>query len=185
MREGLMTTQITEPYAQALMSLAQTHDLTDRFGEDVAAILSTLQESEDLRQFLTNPLAKADSKKGVLRQVFGEQLHPFVLNFVLLLADRRRINFLHGICKQYQALLRELRQTVLAQVTSAVELRDDQKQAVRERVIAMTGARQVELETSLAPELIGGVVIKVGSQVIDASLRGQLRRISLRLLSSM
>jgi len=55
---------------------------------------------------------------------------------------------------------------------------------VRQKVIQISGARQVELQTSVDPDLIGGVIIKVGSQVIDASLRGQLRRISLRLTSA-
>jgi F-type H+-transporting ATPase subunit delta len=88
---------------------------------------------------------------------------------------------LPAICEQYQELLRKLKQAVLAEVTSAVELSDEQKQAVREKVIAITGAREVDLETQVDRDLIGGVIIKVGSQVVDASLRGQLRRISLRL----
>jgi F-type H+-transporting ATPase subunit delta len=69
-------------------------------------------------------------------------------------------------------------------VASAVELTDEQKQSVREKVIAMTSANQVELNTKIDPDLIGGVIIKVGSQVVDASLRGQLRRIGLRLSSA-
>jgi F-type H+-transporting ATPase subunit delta len=92
---------------------------------------------------------------------------------------------LQGVCEQYQALLRELRQTVLAEVTSAVELTDAQKDSVRQRVRDMVSAQQVELETHVNSELIGGVIIKVGSQVIDASLRGQLRRLGLLLSSSL
>jgi F-type H+-transporting ATPase subunit delta len=98
--------------------------------------------------------------------------------------DRRRIQFLEAIGKQYQALLRKLNQTVLAEVTSAVELSDSQKQSVREKVQAITSAHQVELDTKIDPDLIGGVIIKVGSQVVDASLRGQLRRIGIRLSSA-
>jgi F-type H+-transporting ATPase subunit delta len=91
---------------------------------------------------------------------------------------------LEGICKQYRVLLRDLNQTVLAEIVSAVELSDAQKESVRQKVVEMTSARQVELETHIDPDLIGGVIIKVGSQVIDASLRGQLRRISVRLMST-
>jgi F-type H+-transporting ATPase subunit delta len=78
-------------------------------------------------------------------------------------------------------LVRELKHTVLAEVVSAVPLSEDQQSAVRAKVQAMTGAQQVELEMTQDADLIGGVVIKVGSQVIDASLRGQLRRIGLKL----
>jgi F-type H+-transporting ATPase subunit delta len=101
-----------------------------------------------------------------------------------LLVDRGRILFIEGICKQYQALLRKQNQTVLAEVISTVELNEEQQRSVREKVTAMTNARQVELATKIDPDLIGGVIIKVGSQVVDASIRGQLRRISLRLSSA-
>lgn len=184
MQDTAITAQLAEPYAQALMSLAQTNDLTDRFGEDVNALLTLIKESDEFSRFLESPLFKPEQKKAVLQQLLGEQLHPYMRNFLMLLVDRRRMPMLPAICKQYQVLLRELNQAVLAEVTSAIELNDEQKQAVREKVIGMTGARQVDLETKVDPDLIGGVIIKVGSQIIDASLRGQLRRISLRLSSA-
>lgn len=178
---SIVSTEILDPYAKALMSLAQTQDLTERFGEDAAFLINLLDTSDDLRQFLASPLTKADAKKAVLRQIVGEQVHPYMLNFLLLLVDRGRILFLEGICKQYQTLLRELNQTILAEVTSAVELNEAQRDSVRQKVVDLVGASQVELDTKIDPDLIGGVIIKVGSQVIDASLRGQLRRIGLRL----
>ena len=184
MRDSIVTSEILAPYAQALMSLAESHQLTDRFGQDVGLLLDLLESSEELHQFLASPLVKAESKKAVLRQVAGDQIHDYVLRFLMILVDRGRIIFLEGICKQYQELLRKLNQTVLAEVTSAVDLSDDQKAAIRQRVIEITGARQVELASSLEPELIGGVIIKVGSQIIDASLRGQLRRIGMQLSSA-
>jgi len=174
--------EITEPYAEALMSLAKSHDLTDRFGEDVSFLLNLLKESEELRQFLGSPIPKAEDKKQVLRQLTGEQIHPYMLSFLMLLVDRRRILFLEGICQQYQALLRQLNRTVLAEVSSTVALTDEQRQTVIAKVQQMTGAEKVELQTSIDPELIGGVLIKVGSQVLDASIRGQLRRITSSLL---
>ena len=99
----------------------------------------------------------------------------------MLLVDRGRIILLEGVCQQYLSMLREMNQTVLAEVTSAVPLTDEQQQSIKDKVKGMTNAREVELETSINSEIIGGVIIKVGSQVIDASLRGQLRRLSLAL----
>ncbi|MBD1846475.1 F0F1 ATP synthase subunit delta [Cyanobacteria bacterium FACHB-63] len=184
MADNILRSEVLDPYAQALMSLGKSNDLVDRFGEDVSNILDTLNGSQDLKDFVANPLAKGELKKEVLSQVFGEAVHPFMRNFIMLLVDRRRVIFLEGICQQYLKLLRQFRQTVLAEVTSTVELSDDQKNAVRDKVKAMTKANSVDIETKIDPELIGGVIIKVGSQVIDASLRGQLRRITLRLASS-
>ena len=173
--------EIVQPYASALMSVAQSNNLTEQFGQDVRALLSLLDSSAELRQVLANPLIKPDVKKRVLEQVGGNEISPYVRNFLKLLVDKGRIYFLEGIGKEYLAKLRELNQTVLAEVTSAVALSEAQQQTVREKVQAMTGASQVELESKLDSELIGGVIIKVGSQVIDASLRGQLRRLGIRL----
>jgi|SRR6478672_2198542 F-type H+-transporting ATPase subunit delta len=184
MRGSMVSAEVLEPYAEALMSLAQSQDLTDRIGEDMRSLLTLLESSEELQQFLASPIVAAANKKAVLQQIAGDQLHPYTLNILMLLVDRRRILFLEGICKQYQVLLRKLKQTVLAEVSSAVELTEAQQQTVSEKVKAMTKAQQVELNIKIDPELIGGVIIKVGSQVIDASLRGQLRRIGLRLSSA-
>lgn len=184
MKGSLLSAEVLEPYAEALMSLAQSNDLTERLSDDVATLLNLLQESPELDQFLSSPIVKGDDKKAVLEQIGGEQLHPYTMSFLKILIDRRRILFLEGICKQYQALLRKLSQTVLAEVTSAVELSEAQQQSVREKAMALTSANQIELDTKIDPDLIGGVIIKVGSQVVDASIRGQLRRIGIRLSSA-
>lgn len=181
MKSQLTLTEIAEPYAQALMSVAKSSNLTDQIGEDTQSLLALTKESEDLRTMLDSPVIEASKKKAVLRQVVGDQIHPFTLNILLLLVDRGRIMLLPEVCKQYQELLRQLKQAVLAEVTSAIELNDGQKEAIKQKVMAVTQAQQVDLETSVDPDLLGGVVIKVGSQVIDASLRGQLRRIGIRL----
>lgn len=173
--------EIFQRYAQALLSLAQEGNALDSVSQDVNSILTLLRESEELRTFLASPVYKADTKKAVLQQALGNSVHPFTKNFLMVLVDRRRIMLLEGICGEFQALLRKLNQIVLAEVISVQELSDEQKNALKEKVKTLTGARDVELDTKLDPELIGGVIIKIGSQVIDASLRGQLRRISLNL----
>lgn len=178
-----VNTQVLQPYASALMSLAKSNNLSEEFGTEIRSLLGLLESSEDLRQFLGNPLIKPDAKKAVIKQIAGEDMNPLMRSFLSLLIDKGRILFLEGIGKQYLTQLRELNQTVLAEVTSAVPLSDAQQQTVREKVQAMTSALQVEIETKIDADLIGGVVIKVGSQVIDASLRGQLRRLGIRLSS--
>ncbi|MBD1850223.1 ATP synthase F1 subunit delta [Leptolyngbya sp. FACHB-711] len=181
MRSSLVSTEIAEPYAQALMSIAQSQDLVDRFSEDANSLLAALKESDDLNLLLSNPFFKADQKKAVLRQIAGDQLHPYLTNFLMLLVDRGRIVFLPEVLNQFKELVRKLKQTVLAEVTSAVELNEGQQEAIREKVKGMTQAQQVELDIRIDPDLMGGVIIKVGSQVVDASLRGQLRRIGVKL----
>ncbi|WP_445634437.1 ATP synthase F1 subunit delta [Nostoc sp. DSM 114161] len=183
MTSQVAAVEVAQPYAQALLSIAQSKNLTEEFGEDARTLLGLLSTNKELQNFLGNPFIQPENKKSLIRQLVGEGGNPYLRNFLLVLVDKRRIAFLEPILQQYLALLRQLNQTVLAEVTSAVPLTEAQQQAIREKVIAITNARQVELETKVDGELIGGVIIKVGSQVIDASIRGQLRRLSLRLTS--
>lgn len=181
MKGSALSTEIAEPYAQALMSLAQDRNLTEQFGQDIRALLDLLKNSQDLRLFLESPVVQEANKKAVLEKIVGEDSNSYLKRFLLLLVEKRRIVFLEEVCQQYLELLRKLTNTVLAEVTSTQELTEEQRQSVAERVKALTGAQAVEIKTSVDPDLLGGVVIKVGSQVYDASLRGQLRRISLNL----
>jgi F-type H+-transporting ATPase subunit delta len=183
MKSSILTEQVVQPYAEALMSVARSNNLTEQFGEDVRALINLLQESEQLRNFFANPFITPEDKKAVLGRIVGDGVNPYMRNFLMLLVDRRRSALLEEMCQQYLVLLRQLNQTVLAEVISATELTDSQQQAVREKVVSMTNARQVELDIKIDSSLIGGVIIRVGSQVFDASIKGQLRRLSLRLMS--
>ncbi len=172
---------VVNPYAEGLMGVAQKNDLTAQITEDVSFLVQLLGESESIYGFLSNPLVEDSRKKSLLRKSLAEHLHPYTFNFLMLLVDRKRTPLLLDICKRYQEIYRTLNHIALAEVTSAVPLSDAQQEVVRQKVIQITGASSVEIETKLDSDLIGGVVIKVGSQVLDASLRGQLRRIGLSL----
>lgn len=181
MSTSIVTSEIAEPYAQALLSLAQSNDSIEPVAQSTSELMELLKQSDELSAFLGNPLIEAETKKGVLQQVLGENPNQNLKNFLLLLVDRGRISLLMPILKQFQGLVRELNQTVLAEISSAVELTEQQQETIRQKVKALTSAQQVELETRIDPDLLGGVIIQVGSQVIDASLRGQLRRIGVQL----
>ncbi len=184
MASNLISAGVGDPYAEALMSIAQANGLEDHFGDELKGFLWLLGESKDFEAFLANPLLKPQDKKAIIRQIAGEGVNPLLVNFLLFLVDRRRIIFLSAIAQKYLELLRKLRNAVLADVTSASELSDEQKNAIAEKVKTMTGAASVEISTKIDPSLIGGVIVKVGDQVLDASLRGQLRRLSINLMSN-
>jgi F-type H+-transporting ATPase subunit delta len=177
----LVSSQIGEPYAQALMSLAQQQNLTNQFGDIFRSLSSLLSESREFKDFVLNPVVKGEDKKAVLKQVMGNDANPYLINFMMLLVDKRRIVFLEPIIEHYLNLLRKLNKTVLAEVISATELNEEQRNNLIEKVKAISDANDVELKTIVDSDLIGGVIIKIGSKVIDASLRGQLRRISISL----
>lgn len=184
MTDNLVSSKIVEPYAEALMSIAQAKNLTEQFAEDIRALLDLLANSRDLRDFIVNPILSSENKKAVLRKISDQGLNSYLVNFLMLLVDRRRIMFFEGIGQKYLELLRKLKNIVLAEVTAATELSEAQQESISAKVKQMTGAQEVELSINVNPDLIGGVIVKVGSQVLDASLRGQLRRLSLSLGSA-
>lgn len=177
---GAITQQVADPYAEALLSIARQQNLVDTFGEDIRSILATLHQTPEVIQFLASPVVSAEAKKGLIRQGFG-QAHPILLNTLLLLTDRRRIMFLESVCQRYLELQRQLQKISLAEVTSVVPLTETQKQSLKQRIKQLSQANDVELELKQDPDLVGGLVVKVGSQIIDLSLKGQLRRMALQL----
>jgi F-type H+-transporting ATPase subunit delta len=182
--QNAVMAEVVEPYAEALISLAQEKDLTDAIGNDIRSLRDLFNESAELRSFLASPLVKAEDKKEVIKKIAAEQINPFLLNFLLLLVDRQRISFVDGVFNKYLENLRKLNNIVLAEVTSAVKLYEGEAEKLVEKIQNLTGADGVELETNVDPDIIGGVIIKVGSQIYDASIRGQLRRISRSMLGS-
>jgi F-type H+-transporting ATPase subunit delta len=179
MKDSVLGSVVLNPYVDALMSLAQSQNLVDDFGTNCADLAKMLEESPDLREILANPIVKIADKKAILAKIVGETVHPMMSNFLMILVDRRRIGYLDGICARYQAALRKLKGIVLAEVTSAVALTDAQTKSVSDRVQAMTSATGVEIVATIDPSIIGGVIIKIGSQVIDSSLRAEIRRLGL------
>lgn len=181
MSASIISGKIADPYAEALMAIAQQHHLTEQFGDEIRSLLGLLESSPELRDFLVNPVVKGDDKKAVVRRILGDDANTYLKNFLLFLVDRRRILFIEVIAQKYLEQLRKLNNVALAMVTSAVELNESQRNAIADKVKQITGAASVELNTKVDSDLIGGVIIQVGSKILDTSLRGQLRRISLSL----
>ncbi|WAS04804.1 ATP synthase F1 subunit delta [Gloeomargaritales cyanobacterium VI4D9] len=179
-----MTAQVarlTEPYAEALLDLAKGQNQLDQVEQELAAIKQLLQTAPELAQVLQQPTISPERKKHVLRQVLTGQVQPVVLNFLLLLVDRGRIVLLERIITSFQDMARNLRGTRLARVRSAVPLTPEQAQRLTERLTQLSGARQMELEMTVDPSLLGGFTVQLGSQFLDTSLRSQLQRLALRL----
>jgi F-type H+-transporting ATPase subunit delta len=185
MQQGKISEQVSQRYAEALKGLALTQPgLLEQLGGETAGILEALKANPDLSRFLASPLIPTGDKKKLLVGVFGGKVHAYLLSFLQLLVDRRRIAYLGKICEKYQDLLRGIQKTTLVEVISAVPITDDQKNALIQRVLQRTGAKQIEMRTSTDPTLLGGMILKIGDEVIDASLRGQLRKLTLQLTTS-
>jgi F-type H+-transporting ATPase subunit delta len=168
---------VARRYATALMNLAAR----DRQVEAVAAGLNELAdllvESEPLRAFLSEPKVALATKEAVVADLLNKvQVPPLVNTFVRFLTHKRRIVLLDEIRAEFHDLADERMGRANADVVVATGLTDAQQDALRSRLQSLTG-KEVRLRVQVDPDILGGVVARIGSTVWDSSLRNQLDRI--------
>jgi len=172
---------LATPYAEALLQVAESRQETDTVATQARELLLLWNSSAQLREAMASPVLEPEAKKAALSALFDGQVTASVQNLLKLLADRQRIAVLDAVLERLLELYRELRQITLAKVSSATPLSDEQQAQLNQKVQAIAGTQAVEFELSVDPTLIGGFVVNLGSQVIDASLAGQVRRLGLAL----
>jgi len=172
---------LATPYAEALLQVAESRQETDTVATQARELLVLWNSSAQLREAMASPVLEPEAKKAALSALFDAQVTASVQNLLKLLADRQRIAVLDAVLERFLELYRELRQITLAKVSSATPLSEEQQAQLNQKVQAIAGTQAVEFELSVDPALIGGFVVNLGSQVIDASLAGQVRRLGLAL----
>jgi len=172
---------LATPYAESLLQVAESRQETDTVASQARDLLALWHSSAQLREAMASPVLEPEAKKAALAALFDGQVTPSVQNLLKLLADRQRIAVLDAVLERFLELYRELRQITLAKVSSATPLSEEQQAQLNQKVQAIAGTQAVEFDLTVDPALIGGFVVNLGSQVIDASLAGQVRRLGLAL----
>lgn len=170
---------LAKRYATALFELARSQDTLDPVAQDLAGLAELYDNSEDLRRLVRSPvLSRVQQGRGI--SAVAEQMgaQKLTRNFLGVLAEKRRLFALPEVISAYQAMLRRHRGEVSAEVTAATELSEDQMQAVRAQLRQVTG-KDVDLTLRVDPDLLGGLIVRLGSRMIDASLRSKLQRLEL------
>ncbi len=172
---------VTTPYAEAFLQVANEIQQTEEIVSQAKEILQLIADSPSLEKALSSPILEKETKKKILIQLFSDKINYSLLNLLKLLADRQRIGILVPILERFLEIYRENSNIALATVTSAVELSDEQKNLITQKIISIAGTEKLELVTKTDPSLIGGFVASVGSKVIDASIASQIRKLGLSL----
>lgn len=170
--------KIANPYAEALLELSKTSNLIEQTSQDLSLISQMMSESYELKSLLMNPLIVNNVKKKVLTQIFTPQISDFVLKFLFVLIDRRRIAVLSIVIEKYLDLAYEVEETIVTEISVVSNLTELQQSDLIEKIKIMTAGKKVKLITNIDPSLIGGFILKIGSKVIDASLSGKLKQIA-------
>lgn len=176
-----MASSAAKRYAQALFSLGKERDTLDAWQSDLA-LLSSLAENETVAIYLTNPSVTPDRKLTALESALDENVQPETRNLVRLLIQRNRTDLIPQIREIFDAQVREDRGIVIAEVTTAERLHEAEQDLVREKLHTLTG-KSVQLATRIDPEIIGGIIIRIGDQVIDGSVRNKLEKMRTRLVA--
>lgn len=177
-RSQALTVKIALPYAEALLESAQEKQAVEQTNKDLNFIAGLLSKSSELQTFLDNPLITTITKKSVLKDLLVNQVNNFVVNFLLILVDRRRITLLSIIIEKYLELSYKVDSITIAEVRAAIALTEIQQVDLIQKLKNLTNSKEVKLVMKIDPELIGGLIIKVGSKVIDTSLAGKLKQMS-------
>ncbi|HEY9839942.1 MAG TPA: ATP synthase F1 subunit delta [Candidatus Obscuribacterales bacterium] len=170
-------TAVSERYAEALFSMAQEQRQEARFGGILDDIEALAQDHPDFLRMLQHPVIKRQDKKQLLEELFASSIPKELLNFLKLLVDKKRENYLREIIASYKGLLDAHNQTVLTEVITATPMQKKTQEILKQNLESYLG-QQVVMQCDTNPELLGGVMIKIGDRLIDGSLRTRLNEMA-------
>lgn len=170
-------------YAKAFFSLAKEKDLLNPLRKDIETIYNLTKESTDFRLLLESPVVKTSQKIKLAKAIFGQQLNPLTMNFLELVFTNKRESELAGICRNFLLFCRQDLGVKTAVITTAVEM-DASILAQIQAKLESEFKAQVELSDQVDPKLIGGFVLRVDDQQVDASISTKLRKVKEKLLQS-
>ena len=193
MTNKMSAIKIANPYAEAFfqlgLSLYIKDDNPDIFYKlifDIQDLLKLLAETPELESFLQNPLNSAGSKKAVLEKALKDKISPNTLNFLNLLVDKKRIGYIDSIGRRFLEKAYDFVCIKFVEVWSVIELTPKQQKALINKINDMLGpvftepyvqSANIQLTLRIDKKILGGLVIKIGSKVMDLSLRGELQRL--------
>lgn len=175
---GGITASLQGRYASALFDLAREQDLVSAVEADLEQLGQAIAGSADLAALIRNPRVSREAAAKAMDGVSGVlSLSPLARNFVGVLAGNRRLSILPEIVRAFATIAAAFRGEVAAEVTSAHPLSDAQLSTLAAKLQAREG-RTVKLKTSVNPELLGGLVVRIGSTQIDSSIRTRLNSLA-------
>jgi ATP synthase F1 delta subunit len=167
--------ELGQVYSRALFESAMDHDVLDEIHDQLGIWADALGENKDLQTFFFSPRFSTTEKKDAIRRIIDGGDERF-LNFLELLAERHRLPVTFRIRRAFDDLWREENKLLSVEVTTAVELEKSLVDSIGKRIEDQTG-RRIELTSHIDPDIIGGLVLRVGNKILDASVQGRLQRL--------
>jgi F-type H+-transporting ATPase subunit delta len=167
--------EIAQVYSRALFQVAKEHDVLDEVRDQLGAFAQAMSENRELQVFFFSPSFSSDEKKdGLKRIVTGAQ--PVFMNFLEALIERHRMAAIFRIRARYEDLWDDERDLLPVEVTSAVPLDKSTVASIGDRIGEQT-KHTVQLSSKVDPDILGGIVLRVGNVILDASIRNRLEQL--------
>ena len=167
--------EIAQVYARSLFEVATERDQLDDVRDQIGQFADALHDSRELQTFFFSPYFSTQEKLDGLERVVSDA-DETVLNFLKLLIEKHRMPVLFRIRRVLDRLWERENKVLPVEITSATELDEQTVQGIGKRIGDQTGQR-VELTAKVEPDILGGIVLRVGNQILDASIRNRLERL--------
>lgn len=175
---GGIQASLSGRYAAALFDLAREQKAIEKVEASLATLEQALTDSADLKRLVTSPLVARGAAANAIKAVAGQlKLDPLTQNFLGVIASNRRLSQLTNVIAAFRSMAAGFRGETTAQVTTAHPLTDAQVTALKAKLKTRVG-RDVAVATKVDPAILGGLVVKIGSQMIDASIKTKLNTLA-------
>lgn len=176
--EDPITSGMAGRYANALFELALESKATDAVKNDLDRFDALITESADLDRLVRSPVYGVDEQLRALSAILDKAgIDGLAANFLRVITTNRRLFAVRNMIRIYRALVARHKGEVTALITVADKLSDNNREALRSALKSVTGGKDIDLDVRIDPAIIGGLVVKVGSRMIDSSLRTKLNAI--------
>ncbi|MCM1145226.1 MAG: F0F1 ATP synthase subunit delta [Blautia sp.] len=177
-----MAKLISKTYGDALFELAIEENKVEELLEEITQLQEILKENVEFGKLLTHPKVSKEEKLQVVTEVFQGRVSKELLGFLTIVISKDRYAEIDGILEYFLAKVKEYRGIGIATVTTAVPLKEEQRQKIERKIIETTDYKSMEMHYQQDGDLIGGMVIRIGDRVVDSSIRTKLNELQKELL---
>lgn len=160
-------------YAKAMFDVTEETETTDKVLEQFSEVVKTIKENKDLSDVLKTPFILADDKKAILEKIFSDTTDIYLINFLKVLIDRKKIRYIDDVYQRFVELVNDKKTLENGIVYSVVQLSNEEIKNLEDKM-SKKFSRVVKLENKIDESLMGGVFIKIGNKEIDGTVRSRI-----------
>ena len=169
-----MAKLVSKTYGQALFELALEENALEQILEEEAFVKEVFAENEDLVTLLNHPKISKDEKIQVVENIFKGKISDTMVGFLVTVVTKERYDELNNIFQYLEEKVKEYKNIGVVSVTTAVKLTEEQKVQLTNRLLEVTSFKHLEFNYEVNPDIIGGMILRIGDRVVDSSIRTEI-----------